>query len=99
MSKKYHLADNPEVDLAKENIRLKDGTRLTDEIAAGIAAEALSKSAVGRPSLTAPGQRSPSISFRVPDDVREAVEQLATSEGKTISQVAREALEDYVTHR
>ncbi|MFZ2963302.1 MAG: ribbon-helix-helix protein, CopG family [Rhodoglobus sp.] len=93
---KYRLADDGIVDLEKEEVRLKDGTRLTDQLAAEISEEVLSKTRAGRPSLTGAAKTSPQIAFRVPDNVREAVEQLAAAEGKTVSQVAREALEQYV---
>jgi hypothetical protein len=46
----------------------------------------------GRPSL-ADGGSSPSIAFRVPASVRQQAEAVAANEGKTISQLAREALE------
>jgi hypothetical protein len=46
----------------------------------------------GRPSL-AEGGPSPSIAFRVPTAVRERAEAVALREGKTVSQLAREALE------
>lgn len=98
-TKKYRLADDPVIDLDKEDIRLKDGARLTDELAASIAEEALTKARAGRPSLSGAAKSSPQIAFRVPDDVRDAVEQLAASEGKTVSQIAREALEEYVAQR
>lgn len=96
-TQKYRLAADPDVDLEQEEVRLKDGTRLTDELAQEIATEALAKARPGRPSLTGTGRHSPAISFRVPDDVREAVEQLAASEGKSVSQLARDALEQYVS--
>jgi cation transport regulator ChaC len=46
----------------------------------------------GRPALAADGP-SPSIAFRVPAALREQAEDLAAREGKTVSQLAREALE------
>jgi len=39
-------------------------------------------------------EASPQIAFRVPPDVREHAAQIAAREGKTLSQLAREALEE-----
>ena len=48
---------------------------------------------VGRPSLTGAGQKSPQVSFRVSAETRRRAEELAASEGKTVSELARDALE------
>lgn len=37
--------------------------------------------------------RSPQIAFRVPPEIRERAERAAADEGRTVSQLAREALE------
>lgn len=47
----------------------------------------------GRPSLTGASQASPRVSFRVTPQVRERAAAIAAEEGKTISELAREALE------
>jgi hypothetical protein len=51
----------------------------------------------GRPSLTAPGGTSPTVHFRVPERLRATVEHRAETEGKSVSALAREALERYVS--
>lgn len=51
---------------------------------------------VGRPSLGSSGRHSPRVSFRLSEDVRSRAEQVAHREGKTVSQLAREALERYL---
>ncbi len=51
----------------------------------------------GRPSLTAPGRTSPTVHFRVPEHLRATVEHCAETEGKSVSALAREALEHYVS--
>lgn len=84
----------PDVDLDREDIRLADGTRLTNELAAQIAEDALRS--VGRPSLSGARQRSPQIAFRVPPAVRDLAAELAAREGKTVSELAREALEERI---
>jgi predicted HicB family RNase H-like nuclease len=82
----------PDVDLAKEDLRLADGTRLTDELAEEVADQVLHS--VGRPSLSGRRERSPQIAFRVPSATRDRAAEVAGREGKTISELAREALED-----
>lgn len=83
-----------DVDLDREDIRLADGTRLTSEIADGIVNQAPRSS--GRPSLSGSPAASPQIAFRVAPSVRDRAERVAAREGKTISQLAREALEERV---
>ena len=80
-----------DVDLDNEDVRLNDGTRLT----ANIAAEIVEKvhRTTGRPSLSGHAVPSPQIAFRVPQRVRDQAAKIAEREGKTISQLAREALE------
>jgi hypothetical protein len=84
----------PDVDLDRENIRLPDGTRLTNELAQQIADDVRSRG--GRPSLTGAASASPRVSFRLTPEVRDQAEQIAAHEGKTISQLAREALESRI---
>jgi len=79
------------VDLEREDIRLADGTRLTRARAEAIVKQA--RHAGGRPSLSGTPSRSPQIAFRVPVEVRDRAAQRAADEGKTVSQLAREALE------
>lgn len=50
----------------------------------------------GRPSLADEGGTSPTIEFRLPSSLRERVEQVAQREHRTVSAVARAALENYV---
>jgi hypothetical protein len=86
----------PDVDLAREDIRLADGTRLTpadtDRIVAQVRREA------GRPSLTEPGRHSPQLSARVPASLHDQAERQASREGKSVSQLLRDALEWYLEH-
>jgi predicted HicB family RNase H-like nuclease len=81
----------PDVDLDREDVRLADGTRLTEQKAADIVDEVRRRG--GRPSLTGRAAVSPRIAFRVDPRVRDSAAQIADREGKTISQLAREALE------
>lgn len=80
-----------DVDLRRDDVRLPDGTRLTDDVVDDIVEQARRKG--GRPSLTGDSAASPRVSFRLTPDVRERAATIAEREGKTISQLAREALE------
>jgi len=85
----------PDADLAQEDLRLADGTRLTPEVAEDIVEQV--RRATGRPSLSGTAT-SPQIAFRVAATVRERAAAVAAREGKTISQLAREALEERIAH-
>lgn len=81
----------PDVKLDGEVIRLADGTRLTDAVADEVVIHV--RRTAGRPSLSGKAAQSPQIAFRVPPSVRDRAADLAAREGKTVSQLAREALE------
>ena len=51
---------------------------------------------VGRPSLTGEAAASPRITFRIAPSTRDRAAEIAAQEGKTVSQLAREALEERV---
>jgi hypothetical protein len=80
-----------DVGLKKENVRLADGKRLTEQLAEDAA------KAVGRPSLTASGRRSPRVAVRLSQTIMHAVEEAARGEGRTISEVTRYAVQQYVS--
>ena len=84
----------PDVDLDRDDVRLEDGTRLTEDAAAGIIDQVRRSS--GRPSLSGRPATSPQIAFRVTPDIRQRAAEVAGREGKSISQLAREALEERV---
>jgi hypothetical protein len=86
----------PDVDLEVDEVRLADGRRLTDNIAEQIATRALARHR-GRPSVTGGQQRTPSLTVRVPRPTREALEKLAKAQGRRLSDVSREALDEYVS--
>lgn len=81
----------PDVDLEREDVRLPSGERLTDKLANEIV-EGVRRTG-GRPSLSGEPARSPQIAFRVPVELRDRAAAVAAAEGKTVSQLAREALE------
>jgi hypothetical protein len=78
-----------DVDLKRQVRRDREGRRVDEayvERLIGVSRKP------GRPSL-AEGGPSPSIAFRVPVALRNQAEEIAAREGKTVSQLAREALE------
>ena len=87
----------PDVDLDVEEIHDRQGRRITEEYAGRAADEALRVVRRGRPALgDAGGHHSPRVSFRVPEDVRRRAEQRAAAEGRSVSEIARDALERYL---
>jgi hypothetical protein len=83
--------------------RTKSGLEVTPEIADALADEAergydLSKAKrqfVGRPSLSGNGT-SPRMSFRITPELYLAMEKRAEKEGRSVSDLAREAVARYV---
>lgn len=89
------------IDLDREVFRLRDGRRLTEELAEELAGQARKEIGrrnliPGRKSLSGGGTHSPTIRVRVPEKLRAAAEQRATSEGVSLSVLTREALEAYL---
>lgn len=82
-----------DVDLDREVIKDAKGKRITERRAQQIAKDVLEKAGRGRPSLGGGRTHSPRVSFRAPAELREKAEKRAAREGKTVSQLAREALE------
>jgi hypothetical protein len=88
---------------SRKNQRTKAGTEITPEVAAALAAEAergydLSRAKrrrVGRPSLAGAGA-SPRLSFRTTPDLYRAAQKRAKEEGRSVSDLAREAVARYV---
>jgi hypothetical protein len=86
-----------------KGVRLKSGQILTEEDAERIADEIESDKPivftairpVGRPSLDGNGT-SPRLSFRIPRDLYDAAAARAVEEERTVSAIAREALEKFL---
>jgi predicted HicB family RNase H-like nuclease len=94
----------PDLDLDEEEFILKDGRRLTNELAEQIAEETLAEVRrrnliPGGKSLSGGGVHSPRVQFRVPEELRTQAERVAEDEGVSLSALARHALEDYVRSR
>jgi len=78
-----------DVDLQTQVRRDKRGRRIDDAYVDRLLTAARKP---GRPSLAGDGP-SPAIAFRVPSELRQRAEEVAAREGKTVSELAREALE------
>ena len=84
------------------NRRSKTGVPITDELAAQLADEAEAgyeltpNKRVGRKSLDGGVGKSPRVNFRMTAELQARARKRATREGKTVSEIARDALEHYV---
>jgi hypothetical protein len=90
------VTDVGSIDLDVEDVRLGDGTRLTEAGAHELAEQVLRTSSRGRPSLTAPGERSPQLRLTVPEQLRDGLRARAGAEHRSVSELAREAIERYL---
>lgn len=94
--RRYTLASGPDLDLDTEDVRDRAGRRITQAYVDAAVADVHTKTGRGRPSLTAPGSRSPQVTFRLPAELRALAEEQARREGAKVSDVARKALEEYL---
>lgn len=96
--------DDPDVDLDREDPRDRHGNRVTREYVKRALADIVNENVLvvpsevrpGRPSLSGGRTHSPQVSFRVPDQLHRQAVDAAEREGKTVSALAREALEQYL---
>ncbi|HEY1711522.1 MAG TPA: ribbon-helix-helix protein, CopG family [Solirubrobacteraceae bacterium] len=83
--------------------RAKSGVEITEEIAERLADEAeagyelTDAKRVGRRSLSGASGSSPRVNFRMTAELQARAQERAEREGKTVSEIAREALERYVS--
>lgn len=90
----------PDINLDEEEIRLPDGSRLTEAAAEELAERVLEQRRVGRPSLIGGKTHTPPLTVRVRPGVRSALEEIAQKQGRRLADVSREALDEYVArHR
>ncbi|MHB1488240.1 MAG: ribbon-helix-helix protein, CopG family [Acidimicrobiales bacterium] len=90
------VTDRDTVDLNEQDVRLADGTRLTEAKAEELAGETLDRAGRGRPSLSRSGARSPQLRLSVPDELRSRLLKRAEEEHRSISNLVRDALEHYL---
>lgn len=96
--------DDPDVDLDQEDLRDRHGNRVTREYVKRALADIVDENILvapsevrpGRPSLSGGRTHSPQVTFRVPDQLHRQAVDAAEREGKTVSALAREALEQYL---
>lgn len=93
---KYVWDARPIVDLEKELILDSKGRRITQEYVDRAVTDVYEKLGRGRPSLSGTAHESPQVTFRLTPALRKKAEQRARQEGKSVSQVAREALTVYL---
>lgn len=82
----------------------ESGATITNEMIAALAAEAeegydlslAKKVRVGRPALDKGAAPSPRVSFRASPRLHRAAQERAAAEGRTVSALAREAVERYI---
>jgi hypothetical protein len=89
-----------DVDLDEDVVIVK-GRRLTEAAAEQLArdtrADARQRNLIpGRKSLTSGSTHSPRVQFRVPEDIAVQAHDRAQAEGKSLSELAREALVRYL---
>lgn len=90
------VVDGGSIDLDTEDVRLADGTRLTEARADDLAQEVLRATGRGRPSLSAPGHRSPQLRLAISEQIRDELKARAAAEHRSVSELAREALDRYL---
>ncbi len=91
------------VNRGQKNPVAKSGVEITPEVADALAAEAergyelstAERVPVGRPSLSG-GGTSPRMSFRTTPELYRAARQRADQEGRSVSDLAREAIARYL---
>lgn len=71
-----------------------DAVRLAEEIETGF--DPATATRVGRPSLAGGDGASPRVNFRMTDELHRRAVQRAEREGKSLSELARDALAAYV---
>lgn len=87
----------PDVDLDREDIRLGDGTRLTNELAEEINEDV--RRAAGRPSLSGGRKHSPQVSAGITLELQAELRDYSKRSGLSPSQVLRRALEELMGGR
>lgn len=89
-------AVGPDIDLDKEEVYLKGGTRLTEAEAKAFSERVLTQARRrGRPSVSEVAVRTPNLTVRVPPDVRAELERIAQAQGRRLADVSRDAFTEY----
>lgn len=88
-------SDSPDVDLETEDIRLPDGSRLTEAKVEEIVGRVHARHP-GRPSVSGGRERTPVMTVRVSRAARTALERIASAQGRRLADVSRDALDEYI---
>jgi len=94
-SRKPTTRTDPDVDLEAEDIRLPDGSRLTEAKVDEIV-ERVHRRYPGRPSVSGERERTPVMTVRVSRAARAALEEIASAQGRRLADISREALDEYI---
>jgi hypothetical protein len=95
MTARTHAPIGPDVDLESEDIRLPDGSRLTEATVEEIVERVHSRHP-GRPSVSGGRERTPVMTVRVTRAARAALEEIASAQGRRLADVSRDALDEYI---
>ncbi len=94
MSDDIHVVDD-DIDLEHDEVVDSRGRRIDAAYVERAVSDVRSRS--GRPPLgDEPAGHSPRVSFRLPEQTRRRAEERARDEGRSVSEIAREALERYL---
>ena len=97
LAAKYELA--PDINLDQEIVLDSAGGRITEARAQEMAAYALQEARRGRRSVTGERGRTPTLTVRVDPGTRAELESIARAEHRVLSEIAREALTEYLRKR
>lgn len=86
----------PDLDLDLDDVRDSRGRRVTQEYVDAAVVAGLAAVSRGRPSLTGERAASPQVTFRLTPELRACADAEAARQGRRLSDVAREALEQYL---
>jgi len=93
-SPRYQIG--PDIDLDHEVVRDSAGERITEARAREMADYPLEWAGRGRPSLTGRRGETPTLTLRVDASTREELERIAADEDKSLSEIVRQALSEYI---
>lgn len=85
-----------DIDLEAEDVRLPDGSRLTEAKVDEIV-ERLHARHPGRPSVSGERGHTPAMTVRVSPAARAALEEIATAQGRRLADVSRDAIDEYIS--
>lgn len=98
---RYRIAPGPDTDLEREDVRDIRDKRITEaSVTAAVEHghehfERVGRP-VGRPSMSAPGKKSPVLGVRLPEKLKLRVEARAKQDGIRPGKLVRAAIEEYM---